>query len=368
MIDAQHIGDVVIIGRGFAGLSLALELAKSGASRIEIIHDENDALEASSAAHGISTIKGIFEADSELFSKKIDGHRGFDHWLQQLEILVGSKRPPHVWRLGVSESFPTAEDFRKDFGRIYRKDFVGLKNVKVDFSAKDQFARARYPADFWIDPQYLLDILIEACKRLGVEMTPGRVLKVRPREGHSELVLDTRTVRARCTVICAGAGAAALIPKDCPEALTSLFAVAGSTFRAANDQDELCEVKGTAGVISFGENIYWGSTSEPAQELSTGATIGPPNHQDQIDAGQKLISKLGRHKLNPASIHPGWGVRVRTRKRDPFVGCIEPRANIWVSTGFYKSGITLCWLLSKWVANRILESITIAERQATSSR
>ena len=370
MTDSSNIRDVVIIGRGFAGLSLAIELAQSEAARIEIINDENDVFEASSAAHGISTIKGIFEADSDLFSKKIEGHRGFNHWLQSLETLVGSKRPPDVWRLGVSESFSTVEDFRKDFGRIYRKDFVGLKNVKIDFAVKDQFATALYPADFWIDPHYLLDLLIAASKRLGVVITAGRVLKIHPAHGHSELVLKSAdTIKTRCAVICAGAGTPALIPRDGSQAPHHLFAVAGCTFRAWNDQIESCEVKGTAGVVSFGENIYWGSTSEPTQGLSADVTpTRPPNVPEQIFSGQKLLSKLGRHKISPASINPAWGVRVRTRKREPLVGCANPFANVWVSTGFYKSGITLCWLLSKSVSKKLLESITISARQATSNR
>jgi glycine/D-amino acid oxidase-like deaminating enzyme len=370
MTDAHNIRDVVIIGRGFAGLSLAVELAQSGAARVEIIYDENDACEASSAAHGISTIKGIFEADSDLFSKKIEGHRGFNDWLQSLEILVGAKRPPDVWRSGVSESFNTAEDFRKDFGRIYRKDFVGLKNVKMDFTVKDQFATALYPADFWIDPKYLLDLLIAASKRLGVVITAGRVLKIHRAHGYSELVLKSaNAIKTRCAVVCAGAGTAALIPRDGPEALHHLFAVAGCTFRARSDQMELCEVKGTAGVMSFGKNIYWGSTSERTQEiLATVTMTKPPSISEQIFSGQKLLSKLGRHTISPTSINPAWGVRVRTRKRDPFVGCADPLANVWASTGFYKSGITLCWLLSKSVSKKLLESITISEHQATSNR
>lgn len=369
MTDAQNIRDMVVIGRGFAGLSLAVELAQSGMTRVEIIHDEDDVFEASSAAHGICTIKGIFEADSELFSKKIEGHRGFNDWLQHLESLAGSARPSDVLRIGVWESFQTAEDFRKDFGRIYRKDFIGLKNVKVDFSVKDQFARAFYPADFWIDPKYLLGLLIAVSKRLGVAITPGRVLKIQPADGHSGIVLSSgRTVKARCTAICAGAGSASLIPNGGPEALTHMFAVAGSTFIATNDQTESCEVKGTAGVISFGGNIYWGSTSAPAQPLTPERAIPkPPSLEEQICAGQKLLSKFERHKPSPSRIIPNWGVRVRTRKRDPFAGCADIRGNIWASTGFYKSGITLCWLLSKDIANRILQTVTTSGRQVTSS-
>jgi glycine/D-amino acid oxidase-like deaminating enzyme len=370
MTDSKSIRDIVIIGRGFAGLSLAVELAQSGTACVEIIYDEHDAHEASRAAHGISTIKGIFEADSDLFSKKIEGHRGFNDWLQSLERVVGAKRPPDVWRLGVSESFRTAEDFRRDFGRIYRKDFFGLKNVKVDFAVEDQFATAFYPADFWIDPHYLLDLLLAASKRLGVVFTPGRVLKINPAHVYSEIVLKSaEPIRTRCTVICAGAGTAALITSGGPEVLRRLFAIAGCTFRARNDQIESCEVKGTAGLVSLGKNIYWGSTSESTQELSTHVTLKKPaNLPEQIFAGQKLLSKLGRHKISPTSINAAWGVRIRTRKRDPFVDCADPFGNVWASTGFYKSGITLCWLLSKGVSKKLLESITISERQATSNR
>lgn len=370
MTDTKNIRDVVVIGRGFAGLSLAVELAQSGMVNVEIIHDDADLLEASKAAHGIATIKGIFEADSELFSKKIDGHLGFNKWLQDLESLVGAERPASAWRLGVSESFTTAADFRKDFGRIYRRDFVGLKNVKIDFTTKGQFASAFYPADFWIDPQYLLDLLVAASKHLGIVITRDRVLKIKPAEGYSELLLKSaKTMTARCTVICAGAGTANLIAGNGSEVLGPMFAVPGSTFKGKSEPNEFCEVKGTSGVISFGENIHWGSTSELARSLTTDmSSTKPPTVAEQIDSGKKLLTKLGRHKADSTSIRPFWGVRVRTRKRDPFVACADPRANIWVSTGFYKSGITLCWLLSRNVVSRVLESVTISARRATSSR
>jgi glycine/D-amino acid oxidase-like deaminating enzyme len=370
MTDSVEIQDIVIIGRGFAGLSLAVELAKSGTARIEIIYDDKDTLEASRAAHGISTIKGIFEADSQLFSKKIEGHSGFNSWLQQLEDLIGSKRPPDVWRLGVYESFSTPDDFRKDFGRIYRKDFLGAKNVSVDFSVKGPFAKAFYPADFWIDPQYLLDVLMAASKQLGVTITPDRVLKIRSADGYSELDLSSgRRKRARCSLICAGAGTAALIPEGGPNTMLPMFAVAGSSFKAACDLPESCEVKGTAGVISVGGRVHWGSTSEPARALGTEShLVERPTKNDRMFAAQKLLTKFGCQTLVETTIETNWGVRVRTRGRDPFVECIESRANIWVISGFYKSGITLCWLLSKAVANKILEAITASELLTTSSR
>jgi len=351
--------DVVVIGRGFAGLTLATELAQLGVCRILIVYDDKDKTTATDAAHGISTIKGILEADSELFARKIIGHQGFEQWLSSLEKITGKRRPDGVWQKRVEESFESLEKFRKEFGRIYRRDFVGAKNVITIQSDRDAFVKNIYPADFWIDPIYLNTLLVTAAQKLGVSMITGRVVDIKPAAGASVLTLNNgQNICAKNTAICAGAGTAKLIPSDCQALAPGLFAVDGFTFKSVSNGPDFCEVKGTSGFIRTNCNLFWGSTSAAAIPLKNGKQkFEQPTSDEGKKSAISLLKKISCNIDFIENIYAKWGVRVRTRDRSPAAMCLNSERGIWLNTGYYKSGIILSRIFSKMLAAQIVSRL-----------
>jgi glycine/D-amino acid oxidase-like deaminating enzyme len=359
----------VIIGRGFAGLTSAIELARAGIENIALIYDELEERSASSVAQGISAVKGILEADAELFALKLEGHRGFESWLSGIETMMGKVRPPGVWISGVAENFTTLQSFRKDFGRIYRGDFVGAKNVVVSYEGKGNFAQARYPGDFWIDSNYLLSILMEAARALGVHLKPGKVTSIKPKSGQSAIGIGAQTLIAKFTIIAAGPRSLELIPKEMADSFDDFCGVPGFTFSGETSGQRRCEVKGTTSFVSCYGKAYWGSTSESAVPLSLALAESERRSKDiNVKSAHELAKKITTELNVLTNISMCWGIRVRAKGRLPVVRQIHVSGNIWLNTGYYKSGVILAWLFAGRLAAQVAESIKIAERREISSR
>ncbi len=349
----------LIIGAGLAGLTLALELARRGAD-VTLVSPTEDPVCASNAAHGISTIKGILESDSKLFALKLQGHRGFDAWLSKLEQEIGKKRPRDVWQKGVEENFPSTYLFTKEFGRIYRKDFIGAKQVQWLRKEDDFFASVKYPGDWWINPRYLLGTLHEGLTHLRVKKISANVQSVvLGADGVSARLLDDK-LSFQVAVICAGAGVPSLLEISNLETTEKLYGVSGFTFDAVtNIHRQTVRVKGTSGVTQIGREIFWGSTSDSAFLIDD--SVLPSPKQDAIkcrELGDKTLHEIfpvaACDTLTEFSVK--WGVRTRTRHRSPLVERVAKNhaGSIWVNTGYYKSGIILSWLMAEKLAEAII--------------
>lgn len=349
---------VAIIGAGLAGLTAAISLSRKGFKNIVVFYEKNDRYAASHSAHGMSTIKGILEADVELFSLKLEGHRGFEQWIEGLEKLTGMSRSDRVWLKGVVEKFKSKQDFRKEFGRIYRHDFIGAKNVQPTFSDPDCFASATYPEDFWIDPEYLMKLLLKAAHDLGVSLRADRVTRIIPHEKKATLLLqDESSYSADLVVISAGVGSANLLSKFGLQQKINLFGVAGMTFEAVTNGRRRSDVKGTHSFVSSHQRAFWGSTSESSQELDDLKQYNAPGIKEAEQIGSSLLKFFQPPPLITEKLKYKWGIRVRSKNRAPIVMCIDPGANIWVNSAYYKSGIILCWLLAERMASDILKSL-----------
>lgn len=350
--------NVLVIGAGLAGLSTSFELARRGL-KTAIIYDPKDFIYATKATHGISTIKGILESDAELFGLKLEGHRGFSDWLSEVESVAGVNRPQNAWKVGVEESFQTFEYFQKEFGRIYRKDFIGAKRVSWLRSNPDEFARVNYPGDWWIDPEYLIETLWKALRRLAVQEVLGGVDSVKAEE--KRVIVQTsceRSFEAQRAILCAGVGTSGILARSSLPLREKMFAVAGHTFAATSDcARNYCVVKGTSGATQIGRKIFWGSTSESALvvEKDTARTcLALRQTQDEKSIAMNHLQQLFPVSTNARfeDLNVRWGVRVRTRHRAPLVEALpEPSlSSIWVNCGYYKSGIILSWLMAKKLA------------------
>jgi len=350
---------IVVIGHGLAGLTTALALAQRGKS-VVIIAKEDDELAATPAAHGISTIKGILESDSELFALKLEGHRGFNAWLSGIENILGQKRPEAVWVNSVVEIFQDFESFCHEFGRIYRRDFFGAKRVTFDAFSPDAFARVTYPGDFWVSPKYLVDILKKAAEKKGIETISSEVSRVSSKlEGCQITLADGQQFIARAAVLCAGARIPKLL-SDSGIMQEDWFAVAGYTFKARAEVLNACYVKGTSGVTAMNGSIFFGSTSEKSIKLDSRLETSVQVKKSLNAVSELALAHIASAKfsgvLSPkemSQLRAAWGVRIRTRSRKPNIARVGAKDNIWLNAGYYKSGIILSWLMAEELSDGI---------------
>lgn len=356
-----------VIGAGFAGLTTAIELARLNLHPIVVIYDDSDASFASKAAQGVSAIKGILEADAELFALKLAGHRGFDSWLSGLELLLDRERPADAWVSGVSENFRTKKSFFSEFGRIYRRDFIGAKNVTLSFGDDVEFVRADYPGDFWVDINYLFSVLTDAALKLGVNFIRGRVVRVEAHPGAANLYLESGQLRARSTIIAAGPGSFSLLAELNTCEFKDFKGVAGLSFSCQTQAPDRCEVKGTSSVVVRSGKAFWGSTTESAMAPMVGPDLRRTDSQMEELTAKELAIKV---QLNPADLHrikANWGIRIRAKDRVPVIKKIHESSNIWINTAYYKSGVILSWMFAERLATQVAHSLKSAEHPETSN-
>jgi glycine/D-amino acid oxidase-like deaminating enzyme len=363
-------GDVIVIGGGLAGLTTAIALARKKIP-VKIIYDHTDKLAGTPACHGISTIKGILESDAALFGLKLLGHRGFSAWLAEIEALIGIKRPDNAWTVGVTERFPDRQDFQKDIGWIYRKDFMGAKQVILRAENKDNYVEAYYPGDWWIDPSYLILTLQLAAAKLGVTTEDAIVCKMTTSDKSVNLTLNSgQEVASTCVILCGGARIVNLM------SMAGIykydwFAVPGYTFKAEFKAPDICLVKRTSGLTSKAGILHWGAASETAialteqnEGLEAGAGINSLKRVARVRTKDEeaQIAELHLHKFMSVrslrefkKVEVRWGVRVRNRSRAPATECIKklPGGGLWINAGYYKSGVILSWMMAEGLANTV---------------
>ena len=355
----------IVIGEGFAGLTTALCLARKGIP-VRVFADRGDRNAATPAAHGICTIKGILESDSDRFEAQLKGHRGFDSWLRVWEEFLNRPRPQMAWISGVSEAFTALREFKSEFGRIYRKDFMGAKDVILSPQYGGAFAETFYPGDFWVDPAYLIKTYQDCCLKLGVVFENRRVEKlVHDSDGTKVIFINDPPVTANSVVLCAGYGINQ-ISVGCATPIEDLYAVAGYTFKSKSTSSPCCYVKKTASYAVIDGSLHLGSTSDRSVKVGHTAICERwRSPQDEQLLARTLFQETARgaretQTLDASSLQTRWGVRVRTRKRGPLVKKIHENSagGVWINSGYYKSGIILSWLMAEKLSAKIAADLT----------
>jgi len=361
---SSEIRRAIVIGRGLAGLTAVFELVSEGYN-VSLVGPPREG--ASRAAQGVSSTKGLLEANSPFFQLKLDGHRNLPHWIDQVEKASGVSIPKHLG--GAWELFSGDAPWKKAAARIYRREFRGAFGTQrlpppVLTPAAQAFF---YPGELWFDPEICCDALEKSLSLSNVTIFDAPVLSLGP----GRVVLTGgRQIDAPVVVLAAGAGSAALLRRAGLAGLPQLVEAGGSclvvgsvkTEQPAVILGEKCsmfvDAKGTARLGSstrtdLGQSAQKAGILEDAEIFFESVKSGL--------AGESFAQLL----KNCTVISQKWGVRVRTSDRFPLViRHLYPSGdNLFISTGYWKNGFQIAYLASKTVAwaLRSLESVPPGE-------
>ena len=117
--------NILVVGNGIAGRCVAYRLLQKGC-QVSLSFDENSKPDASYAAQGLSSVKGLLFPRSNLFGMKIKGHFALRRLLRDLNLFDDEKIRDRVF-----EPFHNELEKKSIFSRIYKHQFHGAYKKRL---------------------------------------------------------------------------------------------------------------------------------------------------------------------------------------------------------------------------------------------
>lgn len=320
--------DVVIVGAGIIGVSLALELRSRGRS-VTILERGEPGQEASSAAAGM-----LAASDPET-----------PEALQPLARESASLYPDFVYTIESSSGMKT--DFRRqgtialgelhtpadDYQPIFQEDLLRLEP-----SLASNALPVYLVEEASIDPVLLMQAAIKSAKRAGIEIRLGTEF----REAHSSAsgvqVFTSRDSSACGAVVnCCGAWSGSPVRPRKGQMLYVHPENPALIQRVVRAPDTYI-VPRSSGRILIGATV---------EDVGFDKSVEPATIQRLHKAASKYLPQLADAKITSA-----WaGLRPGTPDDLPIMGRVEP--GIFIASGHYRNGILLAPITAKLMADLI---------------
>ena len=335
--------DVVIVGGGIIGLSLAIALRKRGAI-VLVVERGEPGREASHAAAGMLANCGSEtpEALRELAAASAGMYPEFVHELQD------ESGNSHIdLRDQGTILFLSPESQKHLYDENLPAQKLSVEQVK---DLEPGLAEARYPAVYLkersVDPRALVAAALKAAKHRGVDIASGTpVTEVLRSNGGIQGVRSDRTSYLASTVVnCAGAWAGQLPPHPFPTRpvkgqMLSVVGAPPGTLRHVVRSPEVYLVPRSDGRILIGATV---------EESGYDKRTVPATIQRMHNAALQLLPAL-----HQARILEDWaGLRPGTPDNLPILGATST-AGYFAATGHYRDGILLAPVTAHVIAQLI---------------
>ncbi len=353
----MKVADVVIIGGGVIGASIAFELAANKIA-IVLLDRRQPGREASWAAAGMLSPGPDSPQALPLVPLAKESMRLYPAFVGELEEIAGTTTA--FKRDGTIEVFttPDGETERDKMVSEWRTLGLAIEPVTIAGARKAEStlgpaarAAAWLPQEATIDPRLLIEALLSAAKSRGVEIHADSAVTSVVLDGNrcSGVVANGTTIAAKSVIVAAGcfSGGIDWLARYAPTrpvrgqmlALRSADKILGRTLRSS---------KGYLVPRADGR-IIAGSTLE---EAGFDKYLTPAGIQTILNGVLELAPALANAQLVDA-----WaGLRPGTPDSLPILGPTDIRG-LYMATGHYRNGILLApataKLLSEWVLGNV---------------
>lgn len=330
--------DVVILGGGIVGLSIAREASRAGRS-VLVVERDAVASHASRAAAGLLVARAVVRSEVPgrmFYTRSLSMYPG---WVDDLERESGVRVPLHTgddWCFfcpcSRGERFRERLEKESDSERWEEVDVVPPDLGRS--VARGSFRVFRFREERWVRPAELLPALYLAADRAGarIQEQAGSVAVERLRGGGWAVAVGDRRVEADNVVVAAGPWSGQVLSALGWEA--NLVPVRGQMVLVPrlHELDALVHLEDAFYVVPRGEHSVVGATSEH----------GVWDESATDDGMAELKRRIGVlfPGFDPSKAVDRWaGIRPRTRDRVPHLGWLEP--GLMVASGHYRSGISM---------------------------
>lgn len=329
--------DVLVLGAGIAGLSVARELGRRG-WRPLVVERDLAASHASSAAAGILAARGVVRSavPGRMFYTR--SLRVYPEWVENLSRESGMPVHPGEgddWCVfchgGRADRFRARLELESD--PSLWEEAASVPAQLGSLLRRRPWRIFRFPGERWIRPRELLSALLESVRRSGT-----RVLE---RSGEAKLERDGAGWSVSCehgvfrspvVVVATGPWAGSVLN---PLGWTAdLVPVRGQLVRvpALHGLNAMVHLEDTFYAVPRGEWSVVGATVEHGvfEERTTAEGLADlQSRVRQIFPGFDIS----------AAVESWAGIRPRTRDRVPHVGRLEK--GLYLASGHYRSGISM---------------------------
>lgn len=339
--------DILIIGGGIIGLSLAVELKLRGASVTAICQDFQQA--AARAAAGMLAPQAEQIPPSPMLDLCLKSRALYPEWTDKLEAITGL--PTGYWASGILA--PVCE------GEVYEQPESSSLNyqwLEGDTLRQHQPGLGEkviggwwYPEDGQVDNRALFQALQTAARELQVEIIQDSAIEL-IRQGNRVFGVETTAgkLQAERYVLATGAWSEKLL--DIP-----VSPIKGQMLSVSVPENY--KITQPLQMVLFGRGIYIvprqdgriiiGATSE-----NVGFTAGntPAGMQTLLAGAIKLYPELQDYPVQEI----WWGFRPNTPDELPILGTSD-WDNLILAIGHYRNGILLAPVTAKLLGDLILE-------------
>src|SRR6476469_728943 len=337
--------DILIIGGGIIGLSLAVELKLRGTSVAVLTADSKQP--TARAAAGMLAPQAERIPPSPMLDLCLQSRALYPAWVEQLENITGLKTG--YWRSGILAPVCQNEPQEKPLLSNLNSQWLDRDTVR-----QHQFGLGQeiiggwwYPDDAQVDNRALFLTLHAATEELQIEIIQGSAEEI-IRQKNRVFGVETTAgkLQADRYVLAAGPWSEKLL--DIP-----VFPRKGQMLSVCVPED--CGVIQPLQTVLFGTGIYIvprqdgriiiGATSENV-DFTPGNT--PAGIQSLLAGAIKLYPELQNYPI----LEFWWGFRPATPDELPILGA-SAWENLTLATGHYRNGILLAPVTAKLLADLI---------------
>ncbi|MFZ7946700.1 glycine oxidase ThiO [Neobacillus sp. 19] len=353
--------DVIIIGGGIVGTSIAYQLSKMG-RKVIILEKDQLACQATRAAAGMLASQAEIEQDGPLFQMGLTSQSMFSTLANELLEFSGVDIEfVNKGLLKIAETEEIASEVKKqvDFQREWDPAITWLDKkelLELEPSLSPSISGAMLiPNDGHVQPAKLAKAFTQAAAYFGAEIREHtEVVSLIYENGQVRGVNTTNgAIRSEQVVVAAGAWASKLL---CEAGLEiNVYPVKGECFSVRPEKpvismtifsDKRCYL-----VPKRNGEIYIGATMI---EHTFDQTVTPKGIASLIERATNLVPQL-----NEAAWERVWsGIRPQTGDGLPYIGEHPSRKGLYVAAGHFRNGILLSPITGKLMANLLTGGIT----------
>jgi len=337
--------DVIVIGAGIIGLSLAIALRKNGL-RVLIVERGEPGREASSAAAGMLAGSGA-EIPHKLKILAEESGRLYPEFVHELEDESGSKvdlREQGTILISAEGRFPEKAE------RVSRGQLAELEpelQSALDGRERQSLDGYRFAslAERSVDPRALVAAAAKAAKHRSVDISSGTEVQ-RVLVEHSRVTgveTDKTSYSAPIVVNCAGAWAGCVGPAQFPVKPIKgqmLAVVGGPTLTHVVRAEKVYLVPRSDGRLTIGSTL---------EDAGYDKRVEVNTIEKLFHAAAELVPGLTRSRQ-----HEAWaGLRPGTPDELPILGETETQG-YFVAGGHYRDGILLAPITAQVMTDLIL--------------